>query len=112
MGRRIHIAEVYQVKHLSFDCFNNMQGVINRLLYTECPDLSWQGEDIESSEHLEVYRTDLANLIAKICNSRLEFEFWREVNKIEESLDTIIVIIAKWMALSDPRNEYVVLNWY
>lgn len=112
MGYKIHVAEVYQVKHCTFDCFSNKQDIINRLLYTECPDLSWQGEDIESSEHLEVNRCDLASLIAKICSSRQEFEFWRQVNKIEESLDAIIVIIAKWIALSDPRNDYVVLRWY
>lgn len=112
MAIKIHVAEVYQVKHHTFDGFSHKQDVINRLLYNECPDLSWQGEDVESSEQLEVYRYDLANLIAKICYNRREFELWREKNQIEESLDTIIGIIAKWMALSDPRNDYVVLNWY
>lgn len=112
MATKIHVAEVYQVKHHTFDDFSNKQDVINRLLYKECPDLSWQGEDVECSEHLEVYRYDLANLIAKIVYNRREFEIWREKNQIEESLDTIIGIIAKWMALGDPRNDYVVLNWY
>lgn len=112
MGYRIHVAEVYQVKHHPFDCFSNKQDVINRFLYEECPDLSWQGEDVESSEHIEVYRTDLANLIAKIICNRTEFEIWREKNQIEDSLDTIIGIIAKWMSLGDPRNDYVVLTWF
>lgn len=55
MATKIHVAEVYQVKHHIFDNFSNKQEVINRLLYKECPDLSWQGEDVECSEHLEVY---------------------------------------------------------
>lgn len=112
MGAKIHVAEVYQVKHHIFDNFSNKQDIINRLLYNECPDLSWQGEDVESSEHLEVTRTNLSGLIAKMVYNRREYEIWREKNQIEESLDTIIGIIAKWMALSDPRNDYVVLNWY
>lgn len=112
MGYKIHVAEVYQVTHRAFDCFSNKQDVINRLLYEECSDLSWLGEDIDSSEHLEVYRFDLANLIAKMVYNRREFEIWREKNQIEESLDTIIGTIAKWMALADPRNDYVVLTWY
>lgn len=112
MGTKIHVAEVYQVKRHIFDNFSNKQDVINRLLYNECPDLSWQGEDVESSEHLEVTRTDLSELIAKMVYNRREYEIWREKNQIEESLDTIIGIIAKWMAISDPRNDYVVLNWY
>ena len=112
MGTKIHVAEVYQVKHHIFDNFSNKQDVINRLLYNECPDLSWQGEDVESSEHLEVTRTDLSELIAKMVHNRQEYEIWRKINKIEESLDTIIGIIAKWMAFGDPRNDYVVLIWY
>ncbi len=112
MGAKIHVAEVYQVKHHIFDNFSNRQDVINRLLYKECRDLSWQGEDVECSEHLEVYRYDLANLIAKICYNRREFELWRKANEIEESLDDIIGIIAKWMALGDQRNDFVVLDWY
>ena len=112
MGAKIHVAEVYHVKHHIFDNFSNKQDVINRLLYKECPDLSWQGEDVECSEHLEVYRYDLANLIAKICYNRREFELWRKENQIEESLDDIIGIFAKWMALSDQRNDFVVLDWY
>lgn len=112
MGTRIHVAEVYQVKHHTFDNFCNKQDVINRLLYNECPDLSWQGEDVESSEHLEVTRTDLSELIAKMVYNRREYEIWREKNQIEESLDTIVGIIAKWMALGDTRNDYVVLTWY
>lgn len=112
MGTRIHVAEVYQVKHHTFDNFCNKQDVINRLLYNECPDLSWQGEDVESSEHLDVTRTDLSELIAKMVYNRREYEIWREKNQIEESLDTIVGIIAKWMALGDTRNDYVVLTWY
>lgn len=109
---KIHVAEVYQVKHHTFDCFSHKQDVINRLLYKECPDLSWQGEDVECSEHLEVYRYDLANLIAKICYNRRDFELWREENQISEMLDDIIGIFAKWMAHSDQRNDFVVLDWY
>lgn len=112
MGAKIHVAEVYQVKHHIFDNFSNKQDVINRLLHNECPDLSWQGEDVECSEHLEVYRYDLANLIAKICYNRRDYEMWRKENQIEESLDDIIGIFAKWMAFSDQRNDFVVLNWY
>lgn len=40
MATKIHVAEVYQVKHHIFDNFSSKQDVINRLLYTECPDLS------------------------------------------------------------------------
>lgn len=33
-------------------------------------------------------------------------------NQISETLDDIIGIFAKWMAHSDQRNDFVVLNWY
>lgn len=109
---KIHVAELYQVKYHAIDNFSNKQDIINRLLYDECQDLSWQGEDVESSEQLEVSRKDLSNLIAKICYNRRGYEIWREKTSIKESLDEIIGIIAKWMAFSDPRNEYVVLTWF
>ena len=112
MGIKAHVAEVYQVKHRIYDNFSGKQDVINRLLYKECPDLNWQGEDVECAEQLEITRADLANLIAKICYNRRDFELWREENQISETLDDIIGIFAKWMAHSDQRNDFVVLNWY
>lgn len=65
MGNKIHVAEVYQVKHHIFDNFNGKSDVINRMLAENCPGLSWEGEDVECSERLEVPRAELGDLIAK-----------------------------------------------
>ena len=35
MGNKIHVAEVYQVKHHIFDNFNGKSDVINRMLRSE-----------------------------------------------------------------------------
>lgn len=43
MGNKIHVAEVYQVKHHIFDNFNGKSDVINRMLAENCPGLSWEG---------------------------------------------------------------------
>ncbi|WP_304588764.1 hypothetical protein [uncultured Duncaniella sp.] len=57
MGIRLHVAEVYQVKHHSRDYFNNHPADINRMLRKYCPNLSWEGEDAECSSRLEVPRS-------------------------------------------------------
>lgn len=112
MGYRIHVAKVYQVEHCQFDNFNNNSEAINRMLAEHCPGLSWEGEDVEVSERLEVPRSELGELIAKIASDKEDFEKWAKLYDIEESADEVIAIIAKWIAFSDQRNDFVVLSWY
>ncbi len=112
MGYRIRVAEVYQVKHHVFDNFGGNSEAINRMLAENCPGLSWEGEDVEYSERLEVPRSELGDLIAKIASDREDFEKWAKLHDIEESADEVIAIIAKWISFSDQRNDFVVLSWY
>lgn len=70
MGYRIRVAEVYQVKHHVFDNFGGNSEAINRMLAENCPGLSWEGEDVEYSERLEVPRSELGDLIAKIASDK------------------------------------------
>lgn len=112
MGSKVHVAEVYQVKHHLFDNFNGKSDAINRMLAENCPGLVWEGEDVECSERLEVPRAELGDLIAKIASDKEDFEKWAKLYDIEESADQVISIIAKWIALSDQRNDFVVLFWY
>jgi hypothetical protein len=112
MGYRIHCAEVYQVKYRATDHFCNKTEAINKLLYDQCPEITWDGEDISCSERLEVPRAELATLIGRIVNNPTYFEKWRDTWGIAESLNEIICIIACWIAESDQRNDYVVLSWY
>ena len=97
MGNKIHVAEVYQVKHHIFDNFNGKSDVINRMLAENCPGLSWEGEDVECSTRLEVPRAELGDLIAKIASDKEDFEKWAKLHNIEESADKVIAIIAKWI---------------
>lgn len=112
MGTKVHVAEVYQVKHNTCDNFNNRQFEINGLLYRECKDVTCDEEDVERASRIEVPRTELANLIGKIVYNRREYELWRKENNIAETLDEIISIIAKWISCSDQRNDFVVLSWF
>lgn len=112
MGYRIHVAKVYQVENSQFDNFNGKSEAINRMLAENCPGLSWEGEDVEYSARLEVPRSELGDLIAKIASDKEDFEKWAKLYDIEESADQVIAIIAKWIAFSDQRNDFVVLSWY
>lgn len=112
MGYRIHVAEVYQVKHHMFDAFNGKSDAINRMLADNCPGLLWDGEDVECSQRLEVPRAELGDLIAKIASDKETFEKWAKLNCIAESADKVIAIIARWISFSDQRNDFVVLSWY
>lgn len=82
------------------------------MLYKYCPSLSWEGEDIECSERLEVPRSELADLIGKIANNREDFEKWLKIHMIDITVDKFIRYIAEWIAFSDQRNDFVVLTWY
>ncbi len=112
MGYRLHVAEVYQVKHHTRDYFNNQSADINRMLQENCPGLSWEGEDVECSERLEVPRAELADLIGKIVADREDFGKWLQLYDIRVSVETFIRYIAEWIANSDQRNDFVVLSWY
>lgn len=112
MGYRLHVAEEYQVRHSIYDAFSNRSSEINRMLHENCPNLSWTGEDVESSEILKVPRSDLADLIGKIVADREDFDKWLKLYDISESVDDVIRIIAGWISKSDQRNDFVVLSWY
>lgn len=112
MGYKLHVAEVYQVRNSISDAFSNRSAEVNRMLHENCPDLTWMGEDVESSEQLKVPRSDLADLIGKIVADREGFDKWLKLYDIQESVDDVIRIIAGWISKSDQRNDFVVLNWY
>ncbi len=112
MGYRLHVAEVYQVKHHSQDYFNGSSAEINRMLHENCPNLSWEGEDVECSERLTIPRSELADLIAKIAEDREDFNKWAQLYGIDVTADKMIRIISEWIANSDQRNDFVVLSWY
>lgn len=112
MGCRIHVAEVYEVRHNSSDAFSNRTADVNRMLHENCPNLTWMGEDVESSERLKVPRSELADLIGKIVADREDFDKWLKLYDIRESVDDVLRIIAGWIAKSDQRNDFVVLSWY
>ena len=112
MGCRIHVAEVYEVRHNSSDAFSNCTAEVNRMLHENCPNLTWMGEDVESSERLQVPRSELADLIGKIVADREDFDKWLKLYDIRESVNDVLRIIAGWIAKSDQRNDFVVLSWY
>lgn len=112
MGCRIHVAEVYEVRHNSSDAFSNRTTDVNRMLHENCPNLTWMGEDVESSERLQVPRSELADLIGKIVADREDFDKWLKLYDIRETVDDVLRIIAGWIAKSDQRNDFVILSWY
>lgn len=112
MGYKLHVAEVYQVRNSISDAFSNRSAEVNRMLHENCPDLTWMGEDVESSEQLKVPRSDLADLIGKIVADREGFDKWLKLYDIQEPVDDVIRIIAGWISKSDQRNDFVVLTWY
>lgn len=112
MGYRIHVAEEYQVRHSISDAFNNHSSEVNRMIHENCPNLSWTGEDVESSEILKVPRSDLADLIGKIVADREDIDKWLKLYDISESVEDVIRIIAGWISKSDQRNDFVILSWY
>ncbi len=112
MGCRIHVAEVYEVRHNASDAFSNRTADVNRMLHENCPNLIWMGKDVESSERLKVPRSELADLIGKIVANRDDFDKWLKLYYISESVDDVLRIIAGWIAKSDQRNDFVILSWY
>lgn len=112
MGYRIHVAEEYQVRHSISDAFNNHSTEVNRMLHENCPNMTWEGEDIEFSDRLKVPRSELADLIGKIVDDREDFDKWLKLYDISESVEDVIRIIAGWISKSDQRNDFVILSWY
>lgn len=114
MGHRLHVAELYQVKHHTRDYFDGTSSEeVNWMLLINCPGFSWEGNcAIEYATRFEVPRTELANFIAKIAADREGFNKWAQSHDINETADEMIRIIAEWIANSDQRNDFVVLSWY
>lgn len=111
MGCRIHHSPVYQVTY-GDGYFSNQNAEVNRLLYDNSNDIHFDGDDIECAERLEVPRTDLANLVAKIASNRDKFAEWLNSHSIDSTPEKFITILCAWIANSDPRNDYVVLTWF
>jgi hypothetical protein len=112
MGYTIHVAKVYEVKYGSNAYFKWKTDRINRFLYENCPSLQWDGDDVFTSERLEVPRKELSELIDKIVDNREYYETVRETWGFEESLEELIVIFSQWITDSDQRNDFVVLQWF
>lgn len=111
MGYRIHCSPVYQVTY-GDGYFSNRSSEINRLLYDNSPDIQFDGNDVENAERLEVPRADLASLIGKITADREDFAKYLDLHGIDSTPEEFITILCKWIANSDPRNDYVVLTWF
>lgn len=113
MGLKIHVAEIYQVRyHTSSVSFINQQEVVNRLLFNYCPGISYSGDDVTYAERIEVPRDELAKLVAIIVCNAPDFE--RKVKEYGGNIKAkdAISVIAKWIADSDQRNDFVVLEWF
>lgn len=111
MGYRIHCSPVYQVTYGN-GYFSHKSEAINRLLRDISEDISYEGEDVETAERLEVPRADLAHLIGKITTDREWFVEWLKRNSIDCTPEDFITVLCEWISNSDPRNDYVVLTWF
>lgn len=111
MGYRIHCSPVYQVTYGN-GYFSHNTAAINSLLQSVSEDISYEGEDIEAAERLEIPRADLAHLIGKITNDREWFVEWLKRNSIDSTPEYFITVLCEWISNSDPRNDYVVLTWF
>ncbi len=110
MGKCIHCSPVYRVTYGN-GYFSNHIAEINRLLQAISDNISYDGEDIECAERLEVPRADLAHLIGKITNDREWFVGWLNRHSIDATPEYFITVLCEWISNSDPRNDYVVLTW-
>lgn len=110
MGYRIHVATTYQVKY-EFGDFNNKSEFINHLIAENCMGASFNDEDHHYADTIEVPRAELAMLAGKVAKEREKYEpiFNRELN---DTADNVIFAISSWIAYSDQRNDYVVLQWF
>ena len=112
MGYKLHVASEYQVKYSSSEAFNNHTAEINRFLKYNCPNIEWDGEDIECAGCLKVPRAELALILAKMITQPMEFSEWLKKHQVSETIGDVVRIIAGWIAQSDQRNDFVVLSWY
>ena len=110
MGYRIHVATTYQVKY-EFGDFSNKSEFINRLIAENCPSASFNDDYPTFATSIEVPRAELAMLSGKIAKEREKYEpiFAQELN---DTVDNVIFTISSWIAYSDQRNDYVVLQWF
>lgn len=111
MGYRIHVASTYQVEYGDREYFSNQIFTINRFLEEHCPGMGWNGNTCEESDILKIPRHELAYLINWILCNQQEYKYWAKRNNITECPEEFVNIIAYWIAESDPRNDYVVLEW-
>lgn len=107
----IHVSPTYQVTY-GDGHFKNMQSEINRLIDEHCDNVHFDYEDVDSCDRIEVPRTELVLLIAKIAEDKEDFGKWLNLYSFDCTADEFINIISGWIAESDPRNEYVVLTWF
>ncbi len=107
---RIHVATTYQVKY-EFGDFSNKSEFINQLIAENCPFASFNEDDHLYADSIEVPRAELAMLAGKIAKEREKYEpiFAQELN---DTVDNVIFTISSWIAYSDQRNDYVVLQWF
>ena len=108
---KLHHSPIYQVTY-GGGHFSYQTAELNYYLHDNCHGAHFDGESIETAERIEIPRAELANLIAKICYNRREHEQWLKDNGINCTVDEMIVIISRWIAESDQRNDYVVLTWF
>ena len=107
---RIHVATTYQVKY-EFGDFSNKSEFINQLIAENCPSATFNEDDHLYADSIEVPRAELAMLAGKIAKEREKYEpiFAQELNY---TVDNVIFAISSWIAYSDQRNDYVVLQWF
>lgn len=110
MGYRIRVATTYHVKY-EFGDFSNKSEFINRLIAENCPFASFNDDDPTFATSIEVPRAELAMLAGNIAKEREKYKpiFEKELNN---TVDNVIFAISSWIAYSDQRNDFVVLQWF
>lgn len=108
---KVHVSPTYQVTY-GDGHFRCMQAEVNNLLNEHCEGVHYDGGEIDCAERLEVPRTALVMLIAKIAEDKEDFAKWLNLYSFDCTPDEFINIVSGWISESDPRNEYVVLTWF
>lgn len=109
MGYRLHYATAYRVEYAGG--YFNHKTEINRLLADKC-NASYNEYDPEDSDHLEVDRAELVELVQDIKERPDYYRAYLSSNGWDYSLEDFISIFEEMINKSDQSNEFIVLSWY
>lgn len=108
MGYRLNYASTYQVKYEGG--YFNKKTEINQLLADKC-NAAYNDEAPEYSDHLEVERAELVKLVQEIKDNPKEFEDYISAKGWDYTPDDLIKIFIEFIEKSDPRNDFIILQW-